>query len=221
MRRPLDPLLRWLLGAILSLPIALAVWWQGIREPLIKGLAQAVDRVTPWLWSDTVLGIALSGERILLISLLPPLNDSAPLFVALPLSFNRAVVILPLFWGLTLATPGRGLLRRLLLGTLLLLPVAFVMGLLYAQFQIALYRTHLPTLTELPPIDYALALPDSPTIYYLWGLGRQMAVLVLPIVAPLLVWLLLHRSFLHKVIAGGLLQRLTRQVPLPPFNPEQ
>ena len=143
-------------------------------------------------------------------SVCSPLNDSTYLFQALPLSFNRAVVILPLFWGLTLATPGRALLRRLLFGTLILLPIAFVMMLLYAQFQIALYRTHLPTLTELPPTDYALALPDPLLLYYLWGLGRQMAVLVLPIVAPLLVWLLLHRSFLYRIIAGGLLQRLTR-----------
>jgi hypothetical protein len=132
------------------------------------------------------------------------------MFMALPLSFNRAAVILPLFWGLTLATPGRALVRRLLLGTLLLLPVAFGMVLLYAQFQLALYRTHLPALTETPPADYALALPDSPLAYYLWGLGRQMAVLVLPVVAPLLAWLLLHRAFLRAVILGGWLQRGTR-----------
>ncbi len=220
MRRPLNPLLRWLLGVILSLPIALAVWWQWLREPLIRGLAQALDLATPWLWPDTLLSMILYRGQHLIISLLPPLNDSAQLFVALPLSFNRAVVILPLFWGLTLATPGRALLRRLLIGTLLLLPIALVMMLLYAQFQIALYRTHLPTLTELPPTDYALALPNSPTVYYLWGLGRQMAVLVLPIVAPLLVWLLLHRAFLRKVIAGGLLQRLTRPTPPASFDPE-
>ncbi len=105
----------------------------------------------------------------MIVSLLPPLTDSARMFMALPVSFNRAAVILPLFWGLTLATPGRALVRRLLLGTLLLLPVAFVMVLLYAQFQLALYRTHLPALTETPPADYALALPDSPLAYYLFG----------------------------------------------------
>lgn len=160
MRRPLDPLLRWLLYTILSLPIALAVWWQWVREPLIRGLAQAMDLISPWLWPDTVLSISLQGNLGQIISLLPPLNDSTYWFQALPLSFNRAVVILPLFWGLTLATTGRALLRRLLLGTLILLPVTFVMMLLYAQFQIALYRTHLPALTDLPPTDYALALPD-------------------------------------------------------------
>lgn len=210
MRRPLDPLLHLLLGAALSLPLCLVLWWWWVREPLIIGLAHAVNLVSPWLWPETVLNVGLRGDLGLIITLLPPLTDSAEMFMALPLSFNRAVVILPLFWGLTLATPARALLHRLLLGAILLLPVVFVMVLLYVQFQIALYRTHLPALTETPPALYALALPDSPATYYLWGLGRQLAVLVLPVIAPLLAWLLLHRAFLRTVILGGWLQRGTR-----------
>ena len=102
---------------------------------------------------------------------------------------------------------------------LALLPVICAMVLLYAQFQLALYRTHVPSLTETPPADFALALPDSPASYYLWGLGRQLAVLVLPVVAPLLAWLLLHRSFLRKVILGGLLQRGIRSGSRPSSPP--
>ena len=207
MRRPLDPLLRLSLGAAFCLPLCLASWWWIVREPLAKWLGHGVGLLSPWLWPEAVLGVGLDGDKGLIVSLLPPLTDSAQIFMALPLAFNRATVILPLFWGLTLATPGRALLRRLLFGTLLLLPVVFVMVLLYAQFQIALYRTHVPLLTETPPADYALALPDSPVFYHLWGLGRQLAILVLPVVAPLLAWLSLHRPFLRTVILGGLLQR--------------
>ncbi|MDS4020581.1 MAG: exosortase H-associated membrane protein [Candidatus Competibacter sp.] len=224
MRRPLDPLLRLLLGAALCLPLCLGLWWWLAREPLINGLAKAVNLVGPWLWPETVLDVGLRDHRGLIVALLPPLTDSARPFVVLPLPLGRPTVILPLFWGLTLATPGRALLRRLLFGTLLLLPVVFAMILLYAQFQLALYRTHLPVLTETPPADFALALPDSPVPYYLWGLGRQLAVLVLPVVAPLLAWLLLHRSFLRAVIAGGLLQRMARspRIPSPPpLDPER
>lgn len=219
MRRPLDPLLRLLLSAAFCLPLCLAAWWWIVREPLAKGLGHGIGLIGPWLWPEAVLGIGLDGDKGLIVSLLPPLTDSARMFMALPLAFNRATVILPLFWGLTLATPGRALLRRLLLGTLALLPVVYAMVLLYAQFQIALYRTHVPLLTETPPADYALALPDSPALYHLWGLGRQLAVLVLPVVAPLLAWLLLHRSFLRKVILGGLLQRGVRPADSPPSPP--
>ena len=219
MRLLRDPVGRWLLSAALSVPVCLGVWWGWLREPLIAALAQAVGRVSPWLWPDAVLGIGLQNQVGLIITLLPPLTDPPRLFMALPLSFNRAVVIFPLFWGLTLATPGRGLLRRLLLGTALLLPVAFGMTLLYAQFQLMLYRTHLPMLTETPPTDFALALPDAPLAVYLWGLGRQLAVLVLPVVAPLGVWLGFHGAFLRTVRLGGLLQHRTPPTALLPTTP--
>jgi len=82
-------------------------------------------------------------------------------------------------------------------------------------------------MTEIPPAEYALALPDSPAPYYLIGLGRQLAVLVLPIVAPLLAWLLLHQAYLRKIILGGLLQRRMRTLapadssPSPPADANQ
>lgn len=219
MRRPLDPLLRLLLSAALSLPLCLALWWWFLREPLVQGLAYTLGFISPWLWPETVLGIGLAGEMGALVTLLPPLSDPTR-FMTLPLPLGRSTVILPLFWGLVLATPGRALLRRLLFGTVVLLPVALIMILLYAQFQLALYRTHLPLLTEIPPADYALALPDHPLLYQLQGLGRQLAVLVLPVVAPLLIWLLLHRSFLRTIILGGWLQRSAQTVsPLPPTAP--
>lgn len=82
------------------------------------------------------------------------------------------------------------------------------MALLAAQFQLVLYRTHLPALTETPPAVYALALPETPLAFYLWGLGRQLAMLVLPVVAPLLMWLSLHGAFLRLIILGGLLRRI-------------
>lgn len=207
MHRPRDPLLRFLLGAVLCLPLSLAAWWWFAREPLAQGLGYAVSLASRWLWPEAVLGIGVEGDRGLIISLIQPLLDSPQLFMALLLPFNRATVILALFWGLTLATPGRGLFRRLLIGTCSLLPIIFAGLLLYVQFQLALYRTHLPILTEIPPSDFALALPDSPILYYLWGLGRQLAVLVLPVLAPLLAWLALHRSFLQKIIPDGFLRR--------------
>lgn len=216
MRRLRDPLWRWLISTTLSLALCLSGWWWWLREPLIAGLAQTVSLISPWLWPGTVLGVGLKNHLGLIITLLPPLTDPPRLFMTLPLSFNRAVVIFPLFWGLTLATPGRALVRRLLFGTGLLLPVALAMTLLYAQFQLVLYRTHQPGLTEIPPADYALALPDSPVLFYLWGLGRQLSVLVLPVVAPLLVWLSLHGTFLRTIIIGGWLQRAARTESLSP-----
>ncbi|MFO1371834.1 MAG: exosortase H-associated membrane protein [Candidatus Competibacteraceae bacterium] len=216
MRQPIDPLLRLLLGVALFLPLCLALWWWFLQEPLVNLLAHTTGLISPWLWPDAVLGIGLRGEMGVIVALPPPLSDPTR-FMTLPLPLSRATVILPLFWGLALATPGRKLLRRLLFGTLALLPVALLTVLLYAQFQLVLYRTHIPLLTETPPTDYALALPSSAVSYQLWGLGRQLAVLVLPVVAPLLTWFLLHRHFLRSVLLSGWLWRSTQAAP--PISP--
>lgn len=219
MHRLRDPLLRFLLGAVLFLPLSLALWWWFVREPLAQGLGYAVGVVSRWLWPEAVLGVGVEGDRGLIISFIQPLLDAPQLFMALLLPFNRSTVILALFWGLTLATPGRGLLRRLLIGTCGLLPIIFAGILLYIQFQLAIYRTHVPILTEMPPSDFALAMPDSPLLYHLWGLGRQLAVLVLPVLAPLLAWLALHRPFLQKITRGSLLNWGVRSTASQPTSP--
>lgn len=204
MHLPHNFLWRWLLVTVISVPLCLAVWWWYLRDPLITILAWAVGSAAPLIWPDTVLDVRIYEGKAWLISLVPTLTDPPRLFTTLPLRLNRAVAIFPLFWGLTLATPGRHLLKRLLLGTAVLLPVAFIMALLTTQFVFALYRTHIPMLTVMPPNYFGLVLPDTPIAFYLWGLGRQLSVLVLPIVAPLLVWLGLHSSFLRQVIREGL-----------------
>jgi len=173
--------------------------------------AQVIGFVSPLLWPDTVLDVGIEGDRAWIISLIPTLTIPPHLFTTLPLRLNRAVAIFPLFWGLTLGTPGRGLARRLLFGTGLLLPIAFIMILMSTQFEFALNRTHLPMFTRMPPPYFFLSLPETPTTYYLWGVGRQLATLILPLVAPLLIWLAMHDNFVRNTLLGGLLKRRTRQ----------
>jgi len=163
-----------------------------------------------------VLDLKIQGGEVWLISLVPTLTDPPRLFTPLPVSLNRAVAVFPLFWGLTLATPGRGLARRLLLGTVVLFPVAFIMVLLTTQFHFSLFRTHVPALSLMPPSHFGLVLPDSPTAFYLWGVGRQLSVLVLPIVAPLLVWLGLHGDFIRNILFARLTRRTVVPVTPPP-----
>ncbi len=133
---PRDPVWRWFLGTLISVPACLAVWWFYLRDPLLSGLTWAVGAAAPLLWPDTVLDLKMQGGNAWLISLVPTLTDPPRLFTPLPVSLNRAVAVFPLFWGLTLATPGRGLARRLLLGTVVLFPVAFIMVLLTTQFHL-------------------------------------------------------------------------------------
>jgi hypothetical protein len=216
---PRDPVWRWFLGTLISVPACLAVWWFYLRDPLLSGLTWAVGAAAPLLWPDTVLDLKMQGGKAWLISLVPTLTDPPRLFTPLPVSLNRAVAVFPLFWGFTLATPGRGLARRLLLGTVVLLPVAFIMVLLTTQFHFSLFRTHVPALSLMPPSHFGLVLPDSPTAFYLWGVGRQLSVLVLPIVAPLLVWLGLHGDFIRNILFARLTRRTVVTVTPPSVVP--
>ena len=204
----------WLLSVALSLAGCFALWWWFLRDPLVILLAQAAALVSPYLWPEAVLDIKIRDHQAWIISMVPTLSEPPQLFTVMPLVLSRAVAIFPLFWGLTLATPGRGLLRRLLLGTFYLLPVALVMALLTTQFQFALYRTHLPMVTLVPPPHFVMDLPDSPLVYYAWGVGRQFATLILPLVAPLLVWLSFHERFLRNFFPQGLSLR-----PSSPLSP--
>jgi len=209
----------WLLSVALALVLCFGLWWWWLSDLLIALLAQGVTLVSPYLWPETVLDIKLQGNQPWIISLVPTLSDPPQLFTLMPLILTRAVAIFPLFWGLTLATPGRGLLRRLLLGTLYLLPVALGMALLTTQFQFALYRTHLPLVTLVPLPHFVLELPDSPAAYYAWGVGRQLATLILPLIAPLLVWLGLHERFLSHFFPQGFTRRQKPLTPLPTASP--
>ena len=203
MRLRRDTLGGWLLSVAVGVAVCQILWWWLLREPASTGLAEAVGLIAPFLWPDSVLEIRIQDHQAWIIGLTPTLTDPPRLFTVLPLRLNRALAIFPLFWGLTLATPGRGLARRFLLGTALLLPVALGMALLLVEFELALHRTHLPIFSCVPPSDFLLALPDSPAVYYLWGFGRQLAVLVLPMMAPLLVWLGLHETFWRTLLPTG------------------
>ena len=59
MPRPLDPLVRLLLGAALCLPLCLGLWWWFVRNPLAQLLGHTVGFLSPWFWPETVLGIGL------------------------------------------------------------------------------------------------------------------------------------------------------------------
>lgn len=103
---------------------------------------------------------------------------------------------LPIFWALLLAawithrTPGR--LGRALLGYVLLLPVQTFSLVMYLWMQLAgaaRYDTHTLFIDpwQLEAIIY----------------GYQLGVLVLPTLAPVLVWLALDRQFFNDVIIPG------------------
>lgn len=103
---------------------------------------------------------------------------------------------LPIFWALLLAawvthrTPGR--LPRALLGYVCLLPVQVFSLVMYLWMQLAGAAGYNARTLFIDPWQLE-------SIIY----GYQLGVLVLPTLAPVLVWLLLDRRFFNEVIIPG------------------
>lgn len=225
MRLQLNPLVKVFLAVLLIMPLTLGVWWFLLRDYLVLLLQQGVVIASHWLWPDYVLAIdtdtdARSGAIVWIVKTsLSPISDPRQL-LAIPISTSRFTVSFPLLWGLILATPTHGNKeRQLFLGSLVLVPITLTIALLIIQFKLALNINHEPILTEFPIGDYLLVLPYSSWLYYLMAVGRQVSMLVLPTLAPLMVWGLFNRMFIRGIIFEGLLTRSTEHFRTPPPPP--
>jgi hypothetical protein len=190
--------LRRLVGRVLGwLPFAFALWY-----------AAAVWHLTPVVWAsdqilqlwmpDAVADLRLLDRELLLVTHFgdvagrlvtnPPPGENLG-FLSNPLSYSYS---LPLFAALVLATPQRGRWWRLAagLGVLLLIEVASMLA------------TMLKTLA----FDVGGVFVGQQH----WGLlarsGAAMAYqfgsLLLPMVAPVVLWLALHRDYLAEIAPG-------------------
>jgi hypothetical protein len=210
---PKPPALRrFVLGLLISLPLALAVWWFLARGLMIWGLEPITELLLRALWPQWGLNLVRAGTGWVVETTVPILGrplQSATVTLA-PTRFTAAFA---LFWALVLATPGAQRLRQLLWGTFAaMLPLVLLMIVLYFQFKLALIINHQPTLTANPPAYYALALPYPEWQYHLIGVGRQLALLVLPTLGPLVIWGVFNRQFLGTFVGARALEP-TRENP--------
>ena len=212
-KSPPSQLLRFLVCVVALTPLCLGFWWFFAKDYLVLALERGVSWAAQWLMASNIVSLISQKNVWFLQTSLSTLDRPLDLLVV-PIFPTRVTVCFPLFWGLALATPGAARLRQILTGTLALLPMALIMLLALIQFKIALLINHQPLLTEVPQKAYVFALPYPDSLYQLMGVGRQMALLVLPTFCPLLVWGLLNRRFIRGVILEGLLTQMMKQ-PIP------
>jgi hypothetical protein len=190
-------------------PLLLATWWYLALPGLLVGLLWLAEPVMLTLFPHEILGLSSANERVWLVrTLLTPTENPAG-FVAFQLPASRFSVSYPLFWALTLSAPGTWRLRllKLLGGSVVLTVLILLMCVFYVQFQLALQINHQGLFGETPPTDYVLALPYSAWWFYLSGVGRQLAVLVLPTFAPVIVWGILNPTVFRSIVVEGLIQQ--------------
>ncbi len=186
------PLHRFMLGVLIFFPLTFGIWYVTAAFHLtpVTVLAQTcLNFIVP----DALLWLKLDGHTLVVASnfgveaggkiVSPP--DGAELlgFHLNPLIYCYS---LPLLCALVLATPGEDKGFNLLWGMLLILPTE-VFSMVFSV---------LKTLTFDVGAAFQQQQALTPLLVDAVAMGYQLGTLVVPMVAPLIIWMALHREFL-------------------------
>jgi hypothetical protein len=117
-------------------------------------------------------------------------------------TLQHIVLGFPLLWALLLATPGRWK-KRLVIGTALmvLLSLLGIAGHLWAN--LAVVANHRPSVIDeslVPPPYSVSATPYPDWLFHLSSFAHYLAILILPIIGPVLIWVALCPRELMRLV---------------------
>jgi hypothetical protein len=189
------PLHRFMLGVLIFFPLTFFVWYITAMYHLAP-ITLITGKLLTWLVPDALLWLRLDGHTLVLASnfghdvsgaiISPPVGDDVLGFHLNPLIYSYS---LPLLAALILATPGKQKGQNLLWGLLLLLPTE-VFSMTFSV---------LKTLTFEVGAAFQTQQGMTQTRADLLALGYQIGTLLLPMIAPLVIWVALHRDFLTQL----------------------
>lgn len=188
----LKPLTRFMLRVIGLLPFTFMLWywsagWHLAPVTLISQI------IVQWLVPDALLWLKLDGHLLLVATnfareangavISPVLNAEVLGFQLNPLTYSYG---LPLLAALMLATPSQQPFKRCLQGLLLLMPLE-VFSIVVSVLKILSFEVGAAF-----QIQQAL----HPWTLEVIAVGYQLGVLLLPMIAPLILWVILQKEFL-------------------------
>ena len=196
--RPRHPMDRFLMGALLWLIPAFMLWFV-LAPLLLMPVAGWTHFVLTHLFPHAIAGVEQHGTAVDIVTrfvMAAPVDGSAPpgttgqvVFAINALKYTYGW---PLLLALTLAAPTgwREQLYRVVMGGLLLLPVP-VWGVACEALKVLVFQMD-------PAI--AVQMGTTPLTRELLALAYQLGYLILPAVAPILIWAALHRDFLGELV---------------------
>lgn len=186
------PIQRFILAVLLFLPITFACWyWAAIVH--LAPLTWLTEQLLQLTFPQSVLWLKLDSSTLVLASnfgadasgaiVSPPSSDDLMGFHLNPLIYTYS---LPLLFALILATPAANKGQQLLWASLLWLPLACF----------SMFFSVLKVLT----FDVGVAFQQQQALSS-WSLdwialAYQTGTLILPMIAPLVIWMALNRAFL-------------------------
>ena len=189
------PLHRFMFGVLIFFPLTFFLWYISATyhlAPITLITGKLISIIAP----DALMWLRLDGHILVLASnfghdsngmiVSPPIGDDILGFQLNPLIYSYS---LPLLAALILATPSARKLSNLLWGILLILPTEIF----------SMTFSVLKTLTFDVGAAFQAQQNLSPTGADLIALGYQVGTLLLPMVAPLIIWVALNRDFLSQL----------------------
>ncbi len=190
-----QPLYRFLFSVMLYLPVTFTVWYVSAAIHLAP-LTLLTDSLLHWLTPDALLWLKLDGHELLMATnfgrdaagqiVSPPLGDDALGFSSNPLVYTYGLALLS---ALILATPSPEKGWRLLSGILLLMPIALF----------SMVMKVLKTLAFDVGMAFVQQQHWSNSSADWIAFGYQLGTLLIPMIAPLIIWVALNRAFLTQL----------------------
>jgi len=184
------------------LPLAFFAWYY-TAPVLTLPISLALDAVLPALFPALLAGVEHHGYTVDVVTRLAPEQVGAVggasasgvvLFELNPLIYQYSI---PLFFGLTLASPGSERRRLVNLG------IGLLLLLLVAGLGVALEILKILAFESGPEV--VARLPDGVVLRNLLALSYQVGYLILPAISPVILWIALYRGFVLS-LAPGLLR---------------
>jgi len=201
-----SPITGLFLRVVVWLPLMFVAWYY-MAIVLTWPVTWLTDQLIHHLFSEVIGSVRQSGYRIEVLTTLSPgaaVGAVVPKGVVPEITFSVNPLIygycLPLFSALVLSSPGSEGERwgRWFIGILLLYPVQ-AFGVSMEIVKTMLFRVG-------PQVGVELA--SAQWQYELTALGYQFGYLILPAVAPLVLWIALHQRFI-ATLAPSVAARIT------------
>ena len=204
-----DPLRIWLLRLSCWLIALYGVWW-GLSgaEWTLRGLRYIADIALPHLFSQGVTGIVLLPDQVWKVrtglTVVGTNHTELGIFFLNKALLARIVVGFPMLWSLILATDGLKPTRLLFATTLLWVVVLLaITGYLWAMLPVLINHEKSLILDHLiPPPFQVYGVPYPPWLFHLSVFAHYISLIAVPIIAPLLVWVLVCSRSIRRLLVA-------------------
>lgn len=199
---------RWLIRLALWLVPMCAIWWLGGAEWALQGFRVIANYLLPGIVLPHVIAITAQADQSWKVLTAFYIEGGGQVSRAVFFVFQprllKTILGFPLLWALLLATPGRWI-KRLLLATALLIVISLLCMAAQMSLYIAVIVNHQPSVIDqsmvAPP--FTVAANRYPMwLFYLVDLSSYLAILIVPVIAPVLVWLLLCRRAVMRLLVS-------------------